>query len=230
MKLLKQVTGSFLVLIIFFSFTTGTIVHGRIFGNGSGCVYCEPATESAIESVDDCSNSLINLYIEESAARFLNSFSSFLTVLSKLELLNQQGASQEEMLVLLKSSKTELQTAISLYTQIIEIAESTPYNQAVILDLHVFDYKSFGKVNSLDDPVYKKVQGFLEAGDVTGAYKWIREKLIELAASIDSLSHDLEMGVLPPNSGFWNLNKDFNRSMLFGQYMAEVFYSIVCLD
>ena len=126
MKLLKEVTGFFLVLLMFFSITTGTSVYGRLVLNGSSSGYCSSSTDSATESTNPCSNTMIESYIEVSAAHFLNSFSNFLKVLAEVELINQQGFNQAEMLENIRLSKSELQVAIHLYNQMIEVADSTP--------------------------------------------------------------------------------------------------------
>lgn len=227
MKIEKCLKNTFLIILLIGIFTSGSNLFGMIFGNGSGCVYCSSPTESADLNNAPCSNNLINLYIEEGAASFLSSYAIMLQVMSSMELINQQGFDRDELKLTVNLARKKVQNAILSYKQIIELAESTPYNPDIVASLQSLDYLSFKSGNSMNDSIFYTVQDYLQNGDVTGAYQWIYINLLTISRSLETLSESLSSESVPQAALFWDINKRFNHTLLFGQYMAEVFYSIL---
>ncbi len=227
MKINKCLKNTFLIILLIGIFASGSNLFGMIFGNGSGCVYCSAPTESAGFNNAPCSNNLINLHIEEGAASFLSSYAIMLQVMSKMELINQQGFDNDEFKLTVNMARTKVREAIQSYKQIIELAESTPYNPDIVASLQNLDYISFKAGNNMNDSIFCDVQDYLQNGDVTGAYRWIYENLLTISRSLDTLSESLGSEAIPQAALFWDLNKKYNHTVLFGQYMAEVFYSLL---
>jgi hypothetical protein len=200
------------VIVVTCFLMTGS-VYPYILQNGSGKGYEPPKTLGA-----EVGNS-IETYIEIGGGYFLKSHSDLLLFLNKVEMSGINGSDYNEWQGILKSALGNMRNAKETYDLLIKTAEATPYNQEVISRLAKFDYASFAQVNNLNEIIFNEVEQRLASGDITGCYKnayadmCTIEKLLVLALNEVSLSK-------------WKLNGLCADTLIFGQYVAMVFYNI----
>jgi len=114
-------------------------------------------------------NHSIETYVIEGAGYFLNGHSSIQVLLNRLELQDVKGVDYTELHRLINNALENITHAAQTYEQLIETAEATPYNLDFIEKLKDFDYKTYLKENGLNEVVFKNVETYLSAGDITGS-------------------------------------------------------------
>ncbi|MCP5048508.1 MAG: hypothetical protein GY940_15165, partial [bacterium] len=114
------------------------------------------------------------------------------------------------------------------WNRLIMAADNTPYNPDVITKLEELDYTNFQMDRSatINKGVFEAVAGFLQKGDTRGVYKKLLMDIEALQRRVNVIKTDLENLRFPELKDLWGLNQTFSNTMLFGQYVAEVFYSI----
>jgi hypothetical protein len=96
----------------------------------------------------------------------------------------------------------------------------------VIHQLEVFDYSRFMEQSDLAPFVFKKVETYLSKGDVTGVYRYIHENLEEILEVLYSIRSAVNAETFPHIPDLWALNQMCSETLLFGQYVANVFHEI----
>jgi hypothetical protein len=214
----------FVVLIFSLIFGLSHNVFAYIFGNGAGCASCDSDNgEEQTKSDNTCD--LINNYIEEGAGYFLDSYGDVLRLLNRVELSDQRNLDYDELNKIVDSGIRNLKSALQIYEKLIKIAELTPYNEAAIYKLETFDYKTFMEKNDLIPTIFNDLQTYLQNGNITGIYKRIYSDLNTLLNLLYVLKSEVSINKMPALSVVWKLNKKYSYTLLFGQYISEVFYS-----
>ena len=119
-----------------------------------------------------------------------------------------------------------MEKARANYWQLKKLAMITPYNQEVIYKLVNFDYDAFQKENLLFQSVFSKVKNFLAAGDVTGVFNEFYLYTGHILDLMYNLKKDIDAGIFPDISTVWRVNQKYSEFKLYGQYTAQVFYSL----
>jgi hypothetical protein len=126
----------------------------------------------------------------------------------------------------LNAAISYLEQSRTTYLQLKNHAAVIPYNQEVISKLLSFDYDSFQQENGLFPVIFEKVKGFLAAGNVTGIYNEFYSYTGYILDLLYLLKKDIDAGIFPDISTVWSVNQKYSEFKLFGQYVAQVFYSI----
>jgi len=168
----------------------------------------------------------IETYVIEGAGNFLNAQSHILLFLNKVEMADLKGTNYSELQVILNDAIYYMKEAGLSYDNLIKTAETTPYNLDVIKKLASFDYDGFATEKNLNPVVFKRVQNFLGAGDIIGAYKIINAKFSKIINLLDGLQKVTALNQTPESTALWTLNQECSHTLLFGQYIAEVFYEL----
>ena len=219
----RKVIFVILILSLMISFLNLNL-SARIFGNGAGCAYCDSDNGEELTK-SDIPCDLINNYIEEGAGYFLDSYGDVLKLLNRVELSDQRNLDYDEINKIVDSGIWNLRNALQIYGKLIKIAELTPYNEAVIYKLETFDYKTFMGKNDLIPTIFKDLQTYLQNGDIKGTYKRIYSDLNALLNLLYLIKSEVSINKLPTLLIVWKLNKKYSYTLLFGQYISEVFYS-----
>jgi hypothetical protein len=119
-----------------------------------------------------------------------------------------------------------LEQARVSYSQLKNLAAVTPYNQEVISKLLNFFYESFQQKNDLFPVIFAKVKGFLASGNVTGIYNEFYSYTGEILDLLYLLKKDIDAEIFPDISTAWSVNQKYSEIKLFGQYTAQIFYSL----
>lgn len=168
----------------------------------------------------------IGQLIIEGAGYFLASHYEMLRFLYKTELSEVNGVNYLELQEILISAIANMESASGTYKNLIQLARETPYDPAVIDKLMKFDYQGFMKKKSLTSDVFLKVQGFLAKGNVTGAYISMKASKDAIIAQLYAIKASLDANVFPDINQIYRANQAYHDTMLFGQYMADVFNNL----
>jgi hypothetical protein len=119
-----------------------------------------------------------------------------------------------------------MEQARATYFQLKNLAAVTVYNQEVIYRLINFDYNEFQGEKGLFPYVFSKVNDFLSIGDVTGVFNEFHLYTGKVLDLMYTMKKDIDAGIFPNLSTVWSVNQKYSEFKLFGQYVAQVFYSI----
>ena len=211
---LKAVIGVFIILA--FSFNS----FSRIYHNHGDSAYVDGGAEAAAIS------SSIETYIIDGAGNYLKSYSDVLILLNYIETTAPGNLDHAELQAVVASALANLNSAKSAYTQLIAMAEATPYNLEVLEKLKFFDYESFMENNGLIPVVFKDVEKFLKKGDITGTFKKSSASFDMLVSILKTIEADIALGNMPDINSLWNLNQEYAKELLFGQYTARIYYAL----
>ncbi|MFC2155490.1 hypothetical protein ACFLRB_03235 [Acidobacteriota bacterium] len=182
-------------------------------------------TEGSVIPPGNKSNSMRS-YVISGAGHFLQSYSSMLTFLNKIERSELDGLNYAEIQSDLDSAieyMTEVKTA---YAEITREADMSTYNQEVIAKLLIFDYTAYEKANSLNHGIFTDVAFYLKKGDVKGIYHKLLSDIEGILNILAIIKEKVDVNVFPGVSDLHRMNQYYSQSLLFGQYVAEVFIEI----
>jgi hypothetical protein len=190
------------------------------YANGSECAYdcdCEGLSASI---------SPIDQYIVEGAGYFLDSYSYTLQFMRKVELADHQGLNYPELSQILDSALINMEQARYTYKLLKEAAEITPYNPIVIEALKNFDYDRYCEINGLNKEIFNGVKSYLIDGRVTGIYGKLLADMDAMLFLLKLIKKNIDNNLFPPVKTVRKLNQSYSTSLLFGQYVADVFESL----
>jgi len=162
----------------------------------------------------------------EAAAYFLRSQSNFFSFLDKTELSDLEGIDYSTLRSIIHNAISNTENAKTKYTELVLVSGQTLYDPVIIDRLIHFDYISFQEMNGLNTPLFTETKNYLSAGDVNGVYSRLlaeTQKILEKLLIIDA---SLDNETLPALTDCWRLTQSYSETLLFGQYVAEVFYEI----
>ena len=125
------------------------------------------------------------------------------------------------------SSLVNMQNAEFIYMILVQQAEVTPYNDAVITRLKDFDYQSFMLENNLNPLVFAEVEEFLKNGDITGLLQKVHNDLVELTVMLKTVNDELVSNRVPQLPLLWKINETFSYLSLFGSFTARIFSAVL---
>ncbi len=169
---------------------------------------------------------LIDRSIVQGAAAYLNAYSAYLSFLNRIELSGQNSLDYAEAEKILADALQNIKTAKDAYYQLVVAAEATPYNPLVLAQLAAFDYDGYMKVQGLENNIFKKVRGYLQSGDITGAYILTYSRVKEIESMLTGIKSMLVLKTTPVLQDLWKVDELFAGTLMFGQYTARVFSEI----
>ena len=172
------------------------------------------------------STSPISQYIAEGAGYFLDSYSYTLQFMRKVELAANLELNYRELSQLLDASIINMEQARSTYKLLIETADNTPYNPAVIDALKNFNYDLYCETNRLNNEIFTGVKGFLINGRVSEIYGKLLADMGIMIDLLQSIKKNIDNNMFPPVGTVRQLNNTYSTSLLFGQYVAGVFEAL----
>lgn len=215
-RFLKTFTG--MVMII----SLCTLSFPFWAANGSG---------NAFSGGDGGSDSLtstgfVESYVIEGAGFFLDSYSFTLQVMKKVEWSGKDGLNFDELNALMDMALENMEQANASYRILNEVARKIPYNPIVIAQLEKFDFDSFAQAKGVNKEIFTSVRGYLEKGDVRGVYVSTLDATESIITLLQSVKKKIDAGVFPSIPEIWQLNQEYSQTLLFGQYVAQVFDGI----
>jgi hypothetical protein len=190
--------------------------------NGSGSGYNDTNTGSDLTK----NTASIDSLITESASCYLQGKADIQTLLNLVELQDVRGVDYTELQRLIASAVEHITNARLAYEKLVVTAKRTPYNPAVIEQLKDFDYNSFMLENRLNETIFKKVEGYLSNGDITGAFRHGLSVIRSIQWLLFIVANYVEFDQMPELEISWKLNELCAEFSLFGSYTARIFHSI----
>lgn len=171
----------------------------------------------------------IRLHIIEAAGYFMKSYSDFLLFLNKVELadIESERINHTECLQMIDNTVAHMEKAKERYDTVKQIAYNTPYNQAVISRLLDSNYSLRQERGDSKSVIFNEVDIYLRSGDIRGIYHKMLVDTLQILDMLTVIRATLEAEVVPGNPGLWKLNRFYSRTMLSGQYTAEIFSKII---
>ena len=186
----------------------------RVIANTSEIAFEEPGSTG------------IRQYVIEAAGDFLNSQSNFLLFLNKIEMEELNGIDYAELQQVINNAVVHMENARTKYNDLTQLADSTPYDQPTITQLMNFNYTSFQESKGLNSVIFNKGKTYLSCGDVRGLYHQLLADTQSILDQLTVIKSVVDAGVIPENSGLWQVNQSYCETLLFGQYAAEIFYDV----
>ena len=162
-------------------------------------------------------------YIVDGAGYFLGSYDKTLMFMKKVEWYEKQEVTNDELINLLDNALEQMKLAYTTYVSLNQLAYSTPYNPVVIDALKNFNYDGFQAEYNLNGEIFADAKTYLGKGDIRGVYRKVMWDTAQLIGLLNRVKEKLEAGVFPPLKEVWKLNQAYSQSLLFGQYISQVF-------
>jgi len=211
-----------LILTLTMVFIVMVLANNNLFSyiscNGSGSGY-----EGSNGGEGFTYTTTIENMIIEAAGYYLQGNSDIQAILKMVELQDLKETDYPGLQRLVNSALENIANARLTYEKLVNKAEATPYNPVALEQLKSFDYKTFMSANRLNEPVFKKVAGFLSAGDITGAFKYILSAVRDIEELLITVKTEMDFARLEP---YWQLNERCAETTLFGSFIARVFRQI----
>jgi len=215
-------------------FILGALLIGLVFpgfsmfvGNTSGKSFEDPppGTGDTTSKVSSTTGAIEDLVIR-SATYFLKGKAHVYELSAWLEAADIDGVNFYDYQMLVNNALCDMRAARYYYQTLIKKANKTPYNRAVISQLITFDYKSFLKEYGLNTDAFGQLTSYLQVGDVRGAYARMYTYTDTIIDHLETIQRDVYYWRFPKEANIWKLNQECASMLLFGQYMAQVFYKI----
>jgi len=210
--------------VLIMAFTLPLYLDSLMAGNESCMAFqqgCNPGPGFTLKTGDS-----IGGLIALGGYHFLKASSDLDLFLSLVELSEISGPDYKAMQTAMASAVDNMQKARDVYYRLKNLADVSPYNQAVIQQLTAFDYDGLQEERTLIPVIFEKVKKILGAGDVRGVYNKFYAGTGNLADSLSSLKKAVDARTFPDLSALWRIRQKFAEDKLFSQYVAEVFFSI----
>ncbi len=232
-RFIKRSRSKFLLLVLVLLLATSS-VYSRLIANEGDEMFGEEEMLSVISTIGSNpmgTGSSISMrgYIIRGAGQFLGAYSKTLQFLNKVEMSDLAGSDEidySQLQSLIDEAIRKLEGAKLAYAQLNRRAENTPYNPAKNERLIAFDYEGFRETKGLVGTIFTDVVFYLGTGDVRGVFARLLSDTEAILAFLYTAKATVEGGQLPLTSLLWQVNQAFSRTMLFGQYAAEVFYAV----
>lgn len=211
-------------LFVFALFFVSANAFGLMIANESCAAYdgCLPPPGSKTI----ISGSSIGQLIVTGAGHFLQSYSDMMLFCQQIETAETSGADYTSWRAVIDRAIENLAGADDTYKILAETAGATPYNPDVIAKLAAFDYAGFMAAKGLNPAVFVRVVKLLRRGDVTGVYVQLQADCAAILERLTGVRTLVDQGIFPDIESVWRINQEFAQTMLFGQYVAEVFYAL----
>ena len=174
---------------------------------------------------DDYKASLDN-YVIDGAGYFLEAYSNTLLLMKKIEWIGKEGLNTDEVKLLLEKALENIESAREAYDNLNRASDNTSYNPEFIEKLKKFDYDAFQKENGLNPAVFSPVKAYLVNGDIRKLFYDFSLTIGEITGLLKQVKEQINAGNFTPIKEIWKLNGLFSKSLLLGQYVSQVLYSI----
>ena len=217
---MRRVISLIIISIFFLVFTVS--INAAIAGNESDSAY-NPPPPNGVSSI---SSITLRQLIAFGGSHFFKSADYINQFFSLVELSEITGPDYYKLNKTLNTAIYYMEQSRINYLQLKNLASITPYDQEVIYKLLNFNYDSFQEENGLFPVIFEKVKGFLAAGNVTGIYNELYSYTGQILDLLYTLKKDVDSEIFPDISTVWKVNQKYSEVKLFGQYTANIFYSI----
>ncbi|MCK4764804.1 MAG: hypothetical protein KAW12_21580 [Candidatus Aminicenantes bacterium] len=206
-------------LLVIFILAGSTSIFAYIMGNDAPVAFKNPPRGAE-------STSTIKTYIAAGAGCYLDSYSDFVLLLNRVELWDSKTYGFNELQVQVNGALAKLENARQTYSDLIEAADATPYNETAVVKLESLDYKAFRKENGLNSDIFDKVEAELSKGNIRAIFHRLKTDVENITVKLTSLKKQIEANEFPSIPVLWEINSQYAQTLLYGQYAAQVFSKI----
>jgi hypothetical protein len=96
----------------------------------------------------------------------------------------------------------------------------------VIEALKNFNYDRYCESNGLNNEIFNEVKGYLIKGQVSEIYGKLLEDMETMIVLLQSVKKNIDNNLFPPVRTVRQLNHNYSTSLLFGQYVADIFEAL----
>jgi len=89
-----------------------------------------------------------------------------------------------------------------------------------------FDYAGYLKANGLNSAISSKVEGYLKRGDITGVFRYNLVQFKAIRDLLNKLKYSNDTSTIPGIPNIRKVNESTSETLVFGQYVARVFFAI----
>ncbi len=171
-------------------------------------------------------NMTIQSCIVDGAGYYMNSYSDILLLLQGVEWSTPGNVNYNELKTIINRALDNMKNAEYVYSNLLELANTTPYNPGFIEKLTSFDYRAFQQARAAYGIDFIITRIYLSAGDVRGLFAHIKAGTGNILNMLKYIKSALDAEKFPELSALWRLNRKTSEIMLTGQYAAEIFYEI----
>lgn len=162
-------------------------------------------------------------FVVTGAGYFLESYSYMLSAMQKVELSHPGQYNPQELIPILDNTIQSLKKANEAYTTLKQMADLTPYNPRIIEFLLAFDYDGFSRSMDWRLHTSDQVKRILAIGDVRAIYSQMVTDTASILDTLNQFKVNVETGQFPDIPTLWKINQAYTDTLLFGQYVAQVF-------
>ncbi len=221
------------VPVLLLVFLCGANVYGRIVTNGAGGGFCPLSMNSNCDDGGELvgtarinSASSIENLIEEGGSYYLEAMSGIAKLSAHIERYRDDALNFKDLECVTGKIHEDLSNAILYYSLLIQMAEVTPYNTAVISKLREFDYSGYQVANGLNREIFGEVTTQLKSGHIIGIFNRLHDDMVSLEDILLSVRQDIRVSKPPEIKSIWLLNEKAYNIFIFGQYVARVFSAL----
>lgn len=220
----RKTSSTIAIFIACLVFTFSVNLNAAIAGNESDSAYTPPPPKP--NGVASIRSITIRQLIADGGSHLFKSAGQINQFFSLVESSEVTGTDYKGLQKTINGAIYYLEQARITYLQLKNLAAVTPYNQEVIFKLVRFDYDSFQQENGLFPIIFEKVKGLLAEGNVTGVYNEFYSNTSEILDLLYIIKKYTDSEIFPDISTVWSVNHKYSELKFFGQYVAQIFYSI----
>jgi len=168
-------------------------------------------------------SSSIGQSIVEGGSYFLSSYSDVVMLLNKVELSELTGLDFGETQKILANAVNSLENARQVYIGLKQKVENTPYRSGIRNRLAAFDYQGFEQTHQLNASIFKELTVDLSQGNGRSVFARVLFTMEDLLAQLYQIKAGVDNFKSPSIPALWQLNQKYSKSLLLGQYAAQVF-------
>ncbi len=203
-----------LILILAFILISPNYISSVIAVNDIEGVFPPPPTDGELLG----NPYTIKDYVIDATASLLMSQSSASLLLSEVEKSEKSTFDFSNSISCVNDAISKLEVSRDNYIAVLQTVNSLEYIEERINQLKVFNYQKYAIEHDLNVETMQEVAKFLSKGDIKGFYKYNSDSIQALLATLLDIREDLERGVKPNLSAFWEILRGYSETLMFGNY------------
>ena len=203
-----------LILILAFILISPNYISSVIAVNDIEGVFPPPPTDGELLG----NPYTIKDYVIDATANLLMSQSSASLLLSEVEKSEKGTFDFSNSISCVNDAISKLEASRDCYVAVLQTVNSLEYIEERINQLKVFNYQKYAIEHNLNVETMQDVAKYLSKGDIKGFYKHNSDSVQALLAILHDIREDLERGIKPNLSAFWEILRGYSEILTFGNY------------
>lgn len=167
-----------------------------------------------------------NEYTFKGGTYFLEAYANVIAYLKVVENEATEKLDTTEVQLYLDNALENINLARETFSQLKDEMLTASYNMKSVRMLKNMDYIAFCASISADKETFNQVSFYLKRADIPGLIGKMVFDMDAIMRTLKQLKKKTSMGIIAALPLSWELNRQFSKSMMFGQYAAQVFIKI----